>query len=184
MCLITKPELVSGLVSGLVLSFLIWGYQILIRRIRIIRVIFDKLDDNKIGIVNLSLWRISNIEITGLITYKRNGIRNRHTIMIENEKSYMTTEPLKGVKLGNYIKCHFLRKEISSLKKLNPRYLDIDMTQVVLKPPISIQNFNDLENRLNNIDDSNLNFFVHYYGKLSTVLKIRKETYPEQKSHL
>lgn len=176
-CLITKENFVSGLVSGLVLSFCIWGYQFLIRRIRSIRIVFDKIDENKIGVVNLSLWRISNIEIKGLLTYNRNGLTFRHNILIDNEKSYMTTESLKGVRFNNYIGFHLLRKDITSLENLKPRYFDLDFSPVIIKPPITIEKFNDLEQKLNDIHDSNLCFFVHYYGRLSTVLKIRKETY-------
>jgi molybdopterin synthase catalytic subunit len=58
--------------------------------------------------------------------------------------------------------------------------LNIDMKSVEFKPPISIQSFKELQDRLKDIYDIKLVIYIHYFGRLSTVLKIRTEKLPKK----
>ena len=174
--------LVSGLVSGLVLSGLIWVYQWISRKIRVIRVVFPDITQNQIGIINVSIWEISNVEVKGQISYLHNTIRNRSTFFIEEEKSYISPEPMNRLSLLNYYKYHFLRKDLMKDLGIQPRKLTIDLTKVVLHPDTHLENFTDLEtwknDQNNNIKQVTLNVYVYYYGKITKILKFRKEEIP------
>ena len=178
----TSTEFVSGLVSGIVLSVGIWFYQLVSRWIKVIRVVFPDKTQNRIGIVNVSLWEISNIEVKGQISYLHDNIRNRSTFFIEEEKSYLSPEPLKGQSFRNYFKYHFLKQKLITDLNVKPRNLSIDLSQIVLHPPTHVNNFTDLENWMNipqnHIKEVSLDVFVYYYGKLTNTLKIRKEELP------
>lgn len=174
-----SEEFKSGLISGIVLSFLIWFYQLFSRQIKVIRVVFPDKTQNRIGIINVSLWKINFIELKGQISYLHNNIRNRNTFQIEGEKSYISPESIKGLPLIKYLKYHFLRKDLINDLNVHPRFLAIDLSLITLNPPFLFNNFHDLDlwknQPDNNITKVSLNVFVLYYGRITNTLKIRKE---------
>lgn len=181
---LTLNDFWIGLISGTVLSILIWLYQLVCRKINVIRVVLPDIHQNRIGVLNVSLWKITNFEIKGQISYLHGTIRNRNTFLIEDEKSYISPEPIKGLSLSNYFKYHFLKMDLVDDLHINPRYLIIDMTRIVLTPPIPnpINGFIDLQNwrnvPQNQISELSLNIFVSYYGRITNTLKYKQKNLP------
>jgi len=183
-----STEFTSGIISGIVLSLIIWAYRWIVGKIHIIRATLPDIHTNKIEIHNVSLLgEISNIKIVAQVSYngmvinenmERKTMINHHAILVEDEKSYITPWSKKGLYLSDYC-CYILKgNKICTNFKRKPRKLKLDFSQLNLGTEVPIETISDFINPKNGFEKVFLHIYIYYHGKISNIYKYREEKIP------